>query len=104
MQEFRVQREVFQYYCGIHSRTATLDTKLLARNVRVSPENCQESFKTGKIRIDNDIRVTAEDGEIIAETIYRGGEIGADGTCVRRAVVRKEVVLNNVVHIEDYIV
>ena len=102
VRECRVVKAVFEYYCEVHSRTATLDAKLLPRNVKVSPEDCEEAFNTGKLRIDQEATVNAENGKIMSDVIYRGGEIGPNGDCTGQTQTRKNNLVNNVVTIEDY--
>ena len=37
--------------------------------------DCAEAFKTGKLQISLEILLNAEEGKLLMETIYHGGEI-----------------------------
>jgi len=104
VRECRVQKAVFEYYCGVHSRTIVLSAKLIPRPVNVLPEDCVNAFRTGKLKVDNEVSLTAEVGKILAESVVRGGSIDEDGDCTGRSKIRQGNAVNQVVDIEDYTV
>ena len=74
-QECIVKRAQTAWYCGRYSYTAMVLLNTPYVTIKISPKNCEASFQTGRITIDEHLNIKALNGKIIEE------RVSGDGTC-----------------------